>query len=370
MPDQKEGGISWTNTTWNPIVGCSRVSQGCVRCYAETMAARVANAAQWALQTRQKLTDVQAAYRQVVRWERGGMDPADEMDKALPKWNGRVAVIESRLNEPLQWKRPRLVFTNSMSDLFHESLTFEQIDQIVAVMALARQHTFQVLTKRPERMAAYLNDPDTSCRILEAARVIKGTSPLGRLNPPIKWPLPNVHWGVSAEDQPSLDKRLPHLLACRPHAAVLWLSLEPLLGPVTLTARTRDVVPGAEVAIRAFIDWVVVGGESGHGARPMLPTWARQLRDECRAAGVSFHFKQWGEWTPGENVEQHEGKVPVVWYRPNSLLKDPWILGQEDLAKNEGHVDDEPDLYRVGKKAAGRLLDGVLHDAMPAMAGR
>jgi protein gp37 len=326
MADQRSGGISWTEETWNPIVGCRRVSPGCQHCYAEVLAARVANAAQAGLRAGKRLTSVQSAYRQVVMWERGKMDAADSHDVALPKWNGRLVLIRDRVNEPLTWTRPRLVFVNSMSDLFYPSLLDEQIDRIVSVMSRARHHTFQVLTKRPERMASYLNDPDTQRRIAER----NGGQGL-------EWPLPNVWWGTSAENQEAFDQRIDHLVACRKNAAVLWLSLEPLIGPVTLTA-----VPDA---IRAFIDWVVVGGESGAGARVMGLAWVRQLRDECAAAGIPFHFKQWGAWYP---YGDKEGQETITGASRIDLASLPVV-----------HY------HLVGKKAAGRLLDGVLHDAMP-----
>lgn len=286
MADQRQGGISWTNETWNPIRGCSKVSEGCRNCYAMNVAARFSGPGQ----------------------------PYEGLALQAPaRWTGQVKLVGDKLADPLRWKRPRLIFVNSMSDLFHESLAFEQIDQIVAVMALARQHTFQVLTKRPERMAAYLASRAKS----------------------MAWPLANVWWGTSVEDQAALETRMPSLLACRNFAAVLWLSMEPLLGPVSL-ADYLPVPTIGGVELEAWPDWVVVGGESGTNARPMWAGWARAIRDECRAAGVPFHFKQHGEFLDAGQILESAGRpVPVM--------------------------------TRVGKKAAGRLLDGVVHDAMPVV---
>jgi len=353
MADQRGGGISWTNETWNPIRGCSKVSEGCRNCYAMNVAARFSGPGQ----------------------------PYEGLALQAPaRWTGQVKLVEDKLKDPLRWKRPRLIFVNSMSDLFHESLTFEQIDQIVAVMALARQHTFQVLTKRPERMAAYLASRAKSIMPLEAAARALGYtfSIYPDQNPKtgstLPWPLRNVWWGTSVEDQAAADERLPHLLACRGHAAVLWLSMEPLLGPVTLVGQglpgeqelRAGAMPGRGFLGGPFLDWVVVGGESGTNARPMFPAWVRSLLDECLAAWVPFHFKQWGEWTPGENVTRNQGKVLGATFKGVGMKTGPlWTFSDEYLENEEGHIEDEPDLYRVGKKAAGRLLDGVQHDAMP-----
>ena len=209
-------GIEWTETTWNPVTGCSKVSPGCAHCYAERMAKRLQ-----AMGT--------GKYRR-------GLD---------------VAVHTSALDEPLRWRRPRLVFVNSMSDLFHPSVPAAFIEAVFATMNQASQHTFQVLTKRPERV-----------RSLE-----------GRLG----W-APNIWLGVSIESERWLD-RLGPLAATG--ARTKFLSLEPLLGPL----------PGLDLT---GIDWVIAGGESGPGARPMRAAWVREIRDACLRNGVPFFFKQWG----------------------------------------------------------------------------
>ncbi|RTX31630.1 phage Gp37/Gp68 family protein [Pseudomonas aeruginosa] len=361
-------GIEWTDATWNPLRGCSRVSAGCSRCYAEGVAARV------------------------IRMDRGrGVADGDgAYDGLLAKggqWNGTIKIVDGVLDQPLRWRRPRRVFVNSMSDLFHEAVPDEVIYRIFAVMALAEWHTFQVLTKRPQRMRDFLRAFTFErlvdcCGGEDGASVIYGRtmqalqhhfgqiigSGLKGFNRVDRWPLPNVWLGVSVEDQSTADERIPLLLDTP--AAVRWLSMEPLLGPVDLLS-TGDVLCRCDGCLHAAaespdiaglqrIDWVVVGGESGPHARPMHPDWAREIRRQCAANSVPFFLKQLGEWAPGECVVRNRGIVPVAW-----RVNDSWQFGEEDLAAAGGHIDDEPDLYRVGKKSAGRRLDGDLYDGYP-----
>ncbi|THD11280.1 DUF5131 family protein [Metallibacterium scheffleri] len=256
-------GISWTDATWNPLRGCSRVSAGCVHCYAETVAARFSGPRQ--------------PYEGLVHAKTRG-------------WNEQLRFVEGALDQPLRWSRPRLIFVNSMSDLFHENVPDEWIDRIFAVMALAPRHTFQVLTKRPERMLSYLGErtDNREHAIGEQMRVISR----GR-NPGLpELPLPNVWLGISVEDQSAADGRIPLLLQCP--AAVRWLSCEPLLGPVDLRQactlrQCTDPYGVSHCGMVCDLDWVVVGGESGAGARPMEPAWPRALRDECAQAGVPYY---------------------------------------------------------------------------------
>lgn len=334
--------IEWTHRpgtrgeTWNPVVGCDIVSPGCTNCYAMKMAGRIermGGAAHYAGTTRRV----------------NGKDV----------WSGKVhAAPDHILTLPIRWKKPRTVFVNSMSDLFHEDLPDETIDRIYAVMSQCPQHTFIVLTKRAERMRDYLNKRRLEWRL--SATVID----LPLLPPsPGPWPhlpLRNVWLGVSVEDQLRADERIPHLLATP--AAIRWISAEPLLGPVDLKGWCRAAWDG-DIRNRrpaARVEWVVAGGESGSGARPMHPDWARSLRDQCAEARVPFFFKQWGAWTPGENVDRQSGIVETA-----SLWDDAWDFSTENLAVTDGHIDDEPDLYRLGKKVAGRHLDGELHNAFP-----
>ena len=261
--------IAWTDATWNPVVGCSKVSAGCQHCYAEAL-------------TR--------------RFHRPGFQPW-----TAPHAVHNVALHPERLDRPRHWRRPRRVFVNSMSDLFHERVPDVFLAQVWAVMADTPHHTYQVLTKRPERMR------DWVCRLAPD-------------------PLPNVWLGTSVEQQRWVDVRVGALLETP--AAIRFLSCEPLLGPLDLSAfapfsgecfcqeRSDGCRPRQSPDCPTVgVDWVIVGGESGPGARPMDPAWVRDLRDQCQAAGVPFFFKQWGGSRPGGPAEL-DGRVCQAWPRP------------------------------------------------------
>lgn len=365
--------IEWTGETWNPVVGCKIHSPGCNNCYA-----------------------MRDAYRKGFNPKTPQYHGLTRMTKAGPVWTGEFRFHAPALSRPLKKRKPTTWFVNSMSDLFGEGVEDAWIDQVFAVMALCPQHTFQVLTKRAERMRAYSSTSGVARRIGELIcdlAVLDGLPGVliapgmdERQAPPGPriyldlWPLPNVWLGVSAERQQEADERIPHLLAIP--AAVRFLSAEPLLGPMSLRLReynpagtpwinaltgwvTRGGVPkhpshcGFNTSSRKELprlDWVIAGGESGPGARPMHPEWARQLRDQCAAAGVPFFFKQWGDWGPVD------GPLDNYVLRTSpcaSLLGDRW---QIDAGRHDAAV------FRIGKKAAGRLLDGVEHNAMPELA--
>lgn len=238
--------IEWTDQTWNPIVGCSVVSPGCTNCYAMRMAG-----------TRLKSTKPYSGLTQDT--------------KAGPVWNGKVRFLEERLTQPLRWRKPRRVFVNSMGDLFHEDVSDDEIDRVFAVMAATSRHTYQVLTKRPERMGDHVS----------------------RLARTISWPIPNVWLGTSVEDQARANERIPALL--NTPAVVRFLSCEPLLGPVDLDPwlyRRQCSARGPVCQPQPPLDWVIVGGESGPKARDMNPAWARDIRDQCAKARVAFFMKQ------------------------------------------------------------------------------
>lgn len=283
--------IEWTEKTWNPIVGCTVKSPGCTNCYAMGMAARL---------------EAMGVPQYVGLTQRS---------KAGAVWTGKMAFAEKALLEPLRRKKPTMWFVNSMGDLFHESVPDEWIDRVFAVMGSCPQHTFQVLTKRSDRMRDYLSRRKSAKPVaVSVGDGILGEHPFSNeLLPPA-----NIWLGVSVEDQARADERIPDLLATP--AAVRWLSCEPLLGEVDLLAfleptgaccggepeyrcascpsdaTWRYSVP-ADNGMWAFdptIDWVVVGGESGPGARPMNTGWARSLRDQCAAANVPFFMKQMG----------------------------------------------------------------------------
>lgn len=235
--------IEWTDATWNPIVGCSVVSPGCANCYAMRLAG-----------TRLKET---AKYKGLT-----------QPSKAGPVWTGEVRRWDKAFDEPLRWRAPRMIFVNSEGDLFHEDVPDEWIDRVFAVIHMAPHHTYQILTKRPKRMREYINAVGTGNRFIAERD--------GLFNDAGPWPLPHVWLGVSAERQQEFDERWPELAAT--DAAVRFVSYEPALGLLKLGS--------------ARPDWVICGGESGSGARYMLPTWARLLRDECASAGVAFFMKQ------------------------------------------------------------------------------
>lgn len=356
--------IEWTDATWNPITGCSVVSPGCTNCYAMRLAG-----------TRLK--------------HHPSREGLTTMSKAGPVWNGEVRLNKQALIQPLEWKRPRMIFVCAHGDLFAENVPDAWIDQVFAVMALAPQHTFQVLTKRPERMRKYLSKYAwrTWGRLFETmsgltwlkARTATDIGPAIQR----RWdkPLENLWVGVSIEDQPRADHRVPILLDTP--AAVRFISAEPMLGGLRLSGTSLDGKhqwnwltglfgtmhgDGPDFDYDAKIDWVIVGGESGLGARPMHPDWARSLRDQCAVAGVPFFFKQWGNWLPWEPEQgpcwkaQNGSCEDAHNLFPTEMDGDPkWDNGLSFVANGL----EQFAFQNVGKKAAGRKLDGVEHNAMP-----
>lgn len=347
--------IEWTDATWNIVTGCSVVSPGCTNCYAMKL----------------------AGTRLQHHPSRAGLTTPS---KAGPVWNGQVRFNADWLTQPLHWTRPRMIFVAAHSDLFHEGVTDGQLDQIFEVMALAHWHTFQILTKRPERMRDYLAPllPDGVSR---ARRTLNAGD--GPTDPRfVSWPLPNVWLGVSVEDQARANERVPILLDTP--AVVRWISAEPLLGAVNLT-RVRIGEPTAQLgtphidalsgywrgledcpAAHRKVDWVVAGGEGGPGARPMHPDWARQLRNQCADADVPFLFKQWGAWGPDDGPPADgpdrifDGRAPCA-----KWTGDGWAHASDGYAMPIERTDRGAWVYRLGKKATGRLLDGVQHDGFP-----
>ena len=272
--------IEWTDDTWNPVRGCSRYSPGCLNCYAERQAVRQSGPG--------------GKYEGLVRSTPSG-----------PRWTGKVAFDEKKLVEPLSWRKPRRVFVNSMSDLFHEALTDEQIDRVFAVMALADQHTFQCLTKRPQRMRDYLREiqddlKDTHHWAALASEITDSPCAVGTVESR-DWPLPNVWLGVSVEDQKTADERIPILLDTP--AAVRFVSVEPMLGPVDFKrvktacgAWATGCCCSAPACMHTKLDWVIVGGESGPGARPCDVALIRGIVRQCRESGTAVFVKQLGRF--------------------------------------------------------------------------
>jgi protein gp37 len=301
--------IEWATDSWNPIQAkikgktgrgyhCTKVSPGCDNCYAEA-------------------TNIL----------RGNGLPFDSRATEFE-------LVTKTLEAPLHCRKPRRVFVQSMSDLFHEMVPFKLIDEVFKIMARCPQHTFMLLTKRPEMMLGYLK---WLC---------------GKIGPDIsELVLPkNVWWGVTAENQEQADKRIPVLLQIP--AAVRFVSVEPMLGPVdikeTIVSWKHDQLNKVytEKLGEYTISWVICGGESGHSARPMHPDWARSLRDQCQTAQVPFFFKQWGEWEP---VPGHECVH---------------IKNDKDFQKLKFSPDGNIS-RKVGKKKAGRLLDGIEWNQFP-----
>ena len=357
-----ETAIEWTERSWNPIVGCSIVSPGCTNCYAMKMARRI------------ELMGTAAHYAGLT-----------QLTKAGAVWTGKLALApEHVLLEPLRRQKPTTWFVNSMGDLFHEDVPDAWIDQVFAVMALHPQHTFQVLTKRPGRMRAYVEAAFERI-VMAMIRLIEAGWPPAKKTCErhgLQWsqpgsgddwyPLRNVWKGTSVEDQKRANERVPDLLATP--AAVRFVSAEPLLGGIrfdelrpdgikftlnALTGEGRHLLGFAGQT--AKLDWIIVGGESGSGARPMHPDWPREVRDQCAAAGTAFFFKQWGEWKNGSDF------APDA----KSVLNDGTVCEptKEALAYHDRIAPVPPRhptmMRRVGKKAAGRILDGAEHNAMP-----
>ena len=322
MGDQTD--IEWADATWNPIVGCDVCSPGCANCYAMGQAYRL-------------LDKPRSHYAGTTRSVNG---------KAV--WTGKIELAPPHIvTKPMRWRRPRRIFVNSMGDLFHERVPVDWMHRTFTVMACTPTHQYLVLTKRAARMRSYIDMPaaEAADRLADAAagmwfddstvcgianwvngwarwlEVSEDGNPLNGTKP--RWPLPNVWLGVSVEDQRRAEERIPDLLATP--AALRWISAEPLLEPV-------DLEPWL-----SMIDWVVVGGESGRDARAMHPDWARSVRDQCQAAGVPHFFKGWGEWAPVAKVGT--GGTGIV-------------------LPNHHYFPDTTTSRRVGKKAAGRLLDG------------
>ncbi|ONI73103.1 hypothetical protein ALI144C_44955 [Actinosynnema sp. ALI-1.44] len=375
--------IEWTDATWNPTTGCDRVSPGCDHCYALTMAKRLK-----------------------------GMGSAKYQGDGDPTTSGPGFLATEHadtLAAPLHWRKPRKVFVNSMSDTFHDRISNGFLADMFAIMAITPQHTYQLLTKRHARMHAVVNRPEFWTQVgrqarhfgyhyENAANYLRGGQNIYDTN---EWKqrrhLDNVWLGTSVENQQWANIRIPALLDTP--AAVRFLSCEPLLGPVDLAKWIGCGDPlhrhhGPCSAYREIesLDWVIVGGESGHRARPMHPAWARELRDQAVRAGIPFLFKQWGEWGPAPWVVRVCD--PAVGWQGTA---DELAAAQADAeARGATHAyaewahEYDHDLYepphkpwsierveplddrqapmrRWGKAAAGRELDGREWNEFPAV---
>lgn len=361
--------IEWTEATWNPVVGCSIVTPGCTNCYAMRQAARLLDG------------------NQQTPHYAGTTQPS----KAGPVWTGKMALAPDRiLMEPLRRRKPTMYFVNSMGDLFHDDVPDEWILRVLDVIRITSyeggsnvgrigcgdgEHTFQCLTKRSARMRSVM-----SRLRWDGERLHLLAQDDGRARVLLK----NLWLGVSAERQQEADARIPDLLATP--AAVRFVSAEPLLVSIDFQVPHKTLPSGIRINVNALtgeagngettssLDWIIVGGESGPGARPMHPDWARSIRDQCHAAGTPFFFKQWGEYLPvrsdpyggddgakiywpADCVDPGDNVSPL----PATLVTD-WVLSKEHCV---GQL-----VARVGKARAGRLLDGRTWDEMPATAAQ
>jgi protein gp37 len=351
--------IEWTDLSWSPVIGCTRVSRGCDGCYAITSAR---------IRTFNPNSKISTAFAGTTVNAAGRVD-----------WTGEVNLLEDRLLQPLSgkgiWSQPQKVFVNSQSDLFHDKIPDEFIVRILAVMVCTPQHTYQVLTKRHSRMRSLLSSGELAAAVYAEAERLAG-APAG------PWPLPNLWMGVSIEDQQWANVRVPALLGTP--AARRFVSAEPLLGPIDLTripyrgdrpyvvdalaGRYGEREPHTSFSYGMAglepIDWVIAGGESGPRARPMHPDWPRSLRDQCLNAGTAFNFKQWGVYRPFwlPDVDGRPWPEPVLYVEADS-----------GRALPEAEVPDTGQwigVFRLGKKRAGRELDGTTWDQMPAATAR
>lgn len=349
-------GISWTDSTWNCLRGCTRVSEGCRNCYAESTAYRFSGEG--------------LPYEGLAVLKNGHAS-----------WTGKVDWIGEHWEDPLRWTRPRRIFVNSMSDLFHENVPNLWIDNMIAVMqhAQSRGHIFQILTKRPQRMLDYFSDPNLYSRLMVCVDAVRGHWPKMPVIPfsdPVKFPLKNVWLGVSTENQKAADERVPLLVATP--AAVRFISAEPLLGPIDFeypktlypdgppmccsgTAQMECGCGGkpTEPPLLWGINQIIVGGESGHHARPMMSNWAGDIERQCRDWRVSFFFKQNGEYVDAGHEEF--GRLPAG---PLKYLRSDgteWPIGSVPQDEDA----DVNTMKRVGRKRAGDTLYGKTYHEFP-----
>lgn len=352
--------IEWCDATWNPVTGCTPISAGCANCYAKNMARR-------------------------FPFIHGGLDlSVDDFSIVYPHYD--------RLDIPLHWwKKPRRIFVCSMGDLFHDDVPFRFIAAVYATAAACPEHTFLILTKRPQRARDFYgwvftqNNGlypafSTAEKFLDANAVLQFASAghqdgycpickrqcrfIGDYDAPA-WPLPNVWLGVTAENQEEADRRIPILLQIP--AEKRFVSIEPMLGTVDLSGYFGRAFNGMserqnEYIFNAGIDWVICGGENGSRARPVHPDWVRSLRDQCVGAGVPFFFKGWGEWLPigqddlFEAIRQPDGRYRC--YKENGRYVGSGKYFQFDSPESKSVI-------KLGKKISGRLLDEMEWNEFP-----
>lgn len=313
--------IEWTGKVWNPIVGCTKIAEGCKNCYAINMAHRFSN--------------------RVDKFKGTTIKTANGIN-----WTGKVNFDEAALQIPYKTKKPTVFFVNSMSDLFHESISFSTIKEILEVIMDNPQHRFQILTKRPSRMLHFFKHSNAFSK------------------PELMLKFQNMWLGVSASTQADADKNIPLLLQL-PFIKNLFVSLEPMTEAINLMP---DGATNPHLRPRG-IKWVIVGGESGHHARPIHPNWVRNIQQQCQIASVPFFFKQWGEWMPNDVINNWDDlikKCDKDYHIPNGKISMMKINGEHDnKILIDGITEPLIRMIKVGKKQAGSLLDGKQYHEMP-----
>ena len=325
--------IDWLNMpgykgeTWNPFVGCTKVSAACKNCYAEKMAFRLSSIAL----TKNKPTALDY-YVDVISWG---------------KWNGKTEFVEPALKKPLYWKKPRMIFVCSMSDLFHENNSFKDIDSVFGIFSQTPQHKYILLTKRSKRALEFFKWFGNQIKETGFDSIpSQSDNSLDYYSP-----LENVWIGVTVEEL-KYTPRIDDLLKIP--AAIHLVSLEPMLEELDISDYLHD------------LDWIICGGESGHNARPMHPDWVRSIRDQCKESGTSFFFKQWGEWSMTGNNQDFD-------FLPNNKTKQGTILITTELEPKRGKIgfvgmgkyNIGTWFKKVGKSKSGSELDGHHHKEFP-----
>jgi len=366
--------IEWADESLNLWAGCTKISEGCENCWAESMSNRLAGQEAGIIRRGKSL---ETRYLPVIR-------------PGLGKWNG---TINSHFNypllmRPLDWKTPRMIFVNSMSDTFHEQVPDDDLDKLWTMMALCSHiqwkddsgdpvgkpyhHTFQILTKRPGRMLEYLTRRTLEQIVLNGSELLWGDKPgFGEWQDWAFWNtqgnllLRNVWLGVTTENQEYFNERVLHLIQCP--ARVRFISAEPLLGPINNFGPALSF--NESYRTKKLINWVICGGESGPGSRPMHPNWVRTIRDKCRQFDVPFFFKQWGAWCPGSLVLQDEPYING-WKMQNGK----WASSRQysrkkcfrwDINEYAGYPEGNLVSFKLDKKRSGDLLDGETYHETP-----
>jgi len=333
--------IGWLNIpgykgeTWNPIIGCTKVSEGCQNCWAEIMANRLSG-----------MPHTKENYSKVI---------------TDGKWNGKTALCFNQLDKPLKWKKPRAIAVCLEGDLFHESVTNSQINTVFSIMSDCDQHIYILLTKRPDRIVQFYD--------------------WKKRNHSISWqPKNNIWFGVTVENQEQANKRIPILLSIP--AAKRFVSIEPMLGKVNLNNIAKynsngicicyyqvlEPIKNCGDSNRPALDWVICGGESGSKARPMHPDWVRSLRNQCTAAEVPFFFKQWGEYKEGS--EFSKTCFNAIVFNDGSYVQDystDLDVKLKSMTREKWNTMHPAVMARVGRKNAGCELDGNTYHEFPKL---